>query len=253
MRLDTYNKEIFENTVKILSKSEDSLNFFLDPETYHWHDDEKLKKNMRDAFDLEKITEINIYHWTNFINKPIELLPLKDLLTSKNDLSKFFEEYGYIFQSDDKKLKIIKQGKQFGEEELKKMNENKAFPLISRLERDFCINGVFPGNEANNSPYSINLVPEIIKDIDETFGEDSKLINAFQERAQHYLVIVNVPIDLLIIDGTSALYSNEEKRVELLFKALSSYYYEYGKCEPINIRLPDFSKVKIDKVISCSD
>ena len=53
-----------------MSKSEDSFNFFLDPETYHWHDDEKLKKNMRDAFDLEKITEINIYHWTNFINGP---------------------------------------------------------------------------------------------------------------------------------------------------------------------------------------
>lgn len=207
---------------------------------------------MRNSFDLEQITEINIYHWTNFINEPNELLPLRDLLTSKNDLSDFFEEYGYIFEKDDKKLKIIKQGKQFGEEELKQINENKAFPLISRLERDFCINGVFPGNEAINSSYSINLVPEIIKDIDDTFGENGKLINAFQERSQHYLVILSVPIDLLIIDGTSASYSSEEKKVELLFKALSSYY-KYGKCEPINIRLPDFSKGKIDKAILWSN
>lgn len=251
MRLDTYNKENFENTVKALSKSEDSLNFFRDSYIYCWYDSDKLKKYVRDFFDLEQITEINIYHWTNFINKPNELLPLRDLLTSENDLSDFFKEYGYIFEKDDGKLKIIKRGKKFGEKEIKQLNARNPFPLLSRLERDFCINGVFPGNEAINSTYSNNLVPEIIKNIDETFSENGILIRAFQERAQHYLVVLRISINQLIIDGVS--YSNEEKRVELLFKALSSYYYEHGKSEPLNIRLPDFSKGKIDRVISWGD
>lgn len=215
--------------------------------------DEFIDKNA----DLDLIDEIYVYHLGRHFNQPIELMPLKQLLLSKNSISDFLAEKEIMFAEEDGQIKFYyKEGLITPDQLMAK----RGYSLLARRlgyidEPDFCINGFtfWPDIESTSDGYynSLRLGPEFIGCIERYLGID--ILREFRENSNYYGIVFKVPLNEIIFDDAQEINNTKEKARLLVKHALMTlhgHYFRYTSSgnNPI-LRINDSSRAKVDHCI----
>ena len=218
--------------------------------------EELIDKLILENSNLNMVDEMYIYHLGRHIEEPKELLPLKDLLLSKNKLSEFLNSYGIVFMDQDGKIDFFHEGRLITAEEI--LSREHFHLLAKRLgylgEADFCVNGFsfWPNKEKTSDGYFRDLQsgPEIVENIGRFIGKD--LWRDFKEQSKYYGVVFKVPVEDVIMDGRDSVKTKEEKMKCLIKYALFYLNDYYNGCVGGNnlmLRLHDGKKVVVDHCI----
>ncbi len=208
--------------------------------------------------DLNIVNEVYIYHLARHFNEPTELLPLRNLLLTKNPFSDFLAENEIVFKENEQLNFYYKQHLVNPAHLLSSGHSLLAKRLGYLGDADFCINGFtfWPDIEETSDGYfrDLDFGPEIIRCIGQYIGID--LWREYRKRTNYYGVVFKVPINEIIFDGVDNITTKEDKVKYLLKNSLLTLHGCYFRCpsstnNPI-IRISDDSKAKVDHCILIS-
>lgn len=225
----------------------------LDCDKFYGLLDQFIEKNA----DLDLIDEIYIYHLGRHFIQPIELLPLKQLLLSKNSISDFLADNEIKFAEEDGQIKFYyKEGLITPDQLMAKRGHSL---LARRLgytdEPDFCINGFtfWPDIESTSDGYynSLRFGPEFIGCIERYLGIG--ILREFREKTNYYGIVFKVPLNEIIFDKASEIKNTKEKARFLVrhsLMTLHGFYFGFAldSNNPI-LRINDSSRVQVDHCI----
>lgn len=207
--------------------------------------------------NLHLVDEVYIYHLARHLSEPTELLPLKELLLTKNVFSNFLVENNVVFKNQDEHLEFYYKDCLIAPQQLL---ERKHQGLLARRlgysdEGDFCINGFtfWPDIEETSDGYyrDLQFGPEFLGCIERYLGVD--LCQKFREKSRYYGVVFKVPIDEVIFDGVDDVETQEEKVRYLIKYSLLTlqgcYFHQPSSSNNPMLRIRDDSKVKVDHCI----
>lgn len=229
----------------------------LDEARADWDKYEDLIEDfIADNAKLDMVDEMYIYHLGRHMVEPKELLPLKDLLLSKNKLSEFFRSHDIVFDEQDGKINFYYGAHLITVEEI--LSREHFRLLAKRLgylgEADFCVNGFsfWPNIEKTSDGYFLDLQrgPEIVENIGRFIGKD--LWRDFKEHSKYYGVVFKVPVEEVILDGRDNVETREEKvkcfaKYALFY--LNDYYNRNIGGNNLMLRIHDSKKVVVDHCI----
>lgn len=203
------------------------------------------------------VDEVYIYHLARHISEPTELLPLRELLLTKNVFSNFLAENNVVFKDQDGQLEFYYKNFLITPKQLLEKKNQKL--LARRLgylaEADFCINGFtfWPDIEETSDGYyrDLQFGPEFLGCIGRYLGLD--LCQKFREKSRYYGVVFKVPIDEVVFDNMNDVETQEEK-VQYLIKCslltlLGLYFHQPLSSNNPMLRIRDDSKVKVEHCI----
>lgn len=207
--------------------------------------------------NLSLVDEVYIYHLARHLREPKELLPLKELLLSKNLFSEFLAENNVVFKNCNGHLEFYYKDRLITPSLLL---EKKHQGLLARRigylgEADFCINGFsfWTDIEETSEGYyrDLQFGPEFFGCIERYLGID--LCSKFRKKSRYYGVVFRVPINEVIFDGVDNVKTQQEKVSYLIrhsLQTLHGYYFHQPSSSnnPI-LRIRDDCKVKVDHCI----
>ncbi|MDD3414791.1 MAG: hypothetical protein PHY47_12425 [Lachnospiraceae bacterium] len=207
--------------------------------------------------NLSLVDEVYIYHLARHLRKPVELLPLKELLLSKNMFSDFLAKNKVEFKNCEGHLAFYYKDKLITPSLLL---EKKHQGLLARRigylgEEDFCINGFtfWPDIEETSDGYyrDLQFGPEFLGCIERYLGID--LCGKFRENSKYYGVVFRVPIKDVIFDGVDNVKTQREKVIYLIsysLRTLHGCYFQqpFSSNNPI-LRVRDDYRAKVDHCI----
>lgn len=208
----------------------------------------------------EDVTEIYVYHLARLISIPKQLYPLKELLTTHNDLTDFLSQHRIYFREKNNELKLYIYDKEVKREEIQSSNSH-LFTRIGYyddIQADYCINGfAFFNNIKNNShDYYLSLSngPEILFDLDAYIKEEyrvkSYLCQEYTKRTDYYSVVFKASLSEIIIDEKDSMTIEEKERYFLQIALYNLYCFYHSKSyKNIVIRLDDEKSIKVDHCI----
>lgn len=207
--------------------------------------------------DLSLVDEVYVYHLARHFSEPTELLPLKELLLTKNSFSAFLADNDIVFKEQDGQLKFYHKRRLITPQQLLLNGHNHL--LAKRLgylgEADFCINGFtfWPDIEKTTDIYyrELDFGPEFIECMGRYIGVE--LWRKYREKTNYYGTVLKVLVNEIIFDGVDDIETQEDKVRYLIKHSLRTLHGCYFHCpsttnNPI-IRLKDDSKAKVDHCI----
>jgi hypothetical protein len=207
--------------------------------------------------DLSLVDEVYIYHLARHFSKPTELLPLRELLLTKNGFTDFLDKNDVVFKDRDGHLEFYYKGCLITSQQI---SERKHQALLARRlgyldEIDFCISGFtfWPDIEETSDGYYRDLQcgPEFLGCIGRYLGVD--LCRKFRKNSKYYGVVFRVPINEVIFDGVDDIETQEEKVRYLIKHSLQTlhgcYFHQPSSNNNPMLRIRDDSKAKVDHCI----
>lgn len=202
----------------------------------------------------DPLDEVYLCHLARSIDVPKILLPLPDLLTTKNSFSDFLQKHNIQFAYDENRFEMYYKGR-------KVSDFSRAPRLKIRLghydEPDFCVNGFAFAIEPKISTdgYYDRLFkgPELLQDIDDCL--DKTLSKDFRKISNYYLVIVKVPLSDIIFDEREDLNVPGDRTKMYLsacFEFLLAWYSKGNYCCYLHnekLRLSDYTSIEVDHCI----
>lgn len=207
--------------------------------------------------NLGLVDEVYIYHLARHLCEPTELLPLRELLLTKNVFSNFLADNNIVFRNRDEHLEFYYKNCLITPQQLLERNHQSL--LMRRLgysvEADFCINGFtfWPDIEETSDGYyrDLQFGPEFLGCIERYLDVD--LCQKFREKSRYYGVVFKVPIDEVIFDGVDDVETREEKVGYIIKHSLQTlhgcYFQQPSSSNNPMVRIRDDSKVKVDHCI----
>lgn len=204
IRTETY-RDMEEDIAKIMGMDE----IFIYKKLHEINDDcrddykfdwDRFESSIEDMItecaDLDLIDEVYIYHLARHFTEPEELLPLKELLLTKNFFSDFLNNHKVYFSERNEIIEFYYQDRLISPDEIL---ANGQFNLLARRlgylgEADFCVNGFafWPDIEKTSDGYFWDLQrgSEIIENIGRYIGKD--LWREYQDKTKYYGVVFRI-------------------------------------------------------------
>ncbi|WP_129739100.1 hypothetical protein [Massilimicrobiota timonensis] len=208
----------------------------------------------------EEVTEIYAYHLARLISVPKKLYPLKELLTTHNDLTDFLSQHRIYFREKNNELILYINDREIKREEIQSSNRH-LFTRIGyydNVQGDYCINGFafFNDIKNNSDDYYLSLIngPEILFDLDiyinEKTGVKSDLCQEYMKRTDYYSVVFKAPLSEIIFDGKDNIIKEEKEHYFLQIALYNLYCFYHSKSyKNIGIRLDNEKSIEVDHCI----
>lgn len=245
------------NEIFIYKKLHEMNDSCRDNYKFDWDKFESSVEDMiTECADLDLIDEIYIYHLARHFIEPEELLPLKELLLTKNPFSDFLSNHRIYFLEQNGRIEFYYQGRLISPDEILSSGQ---FNLLARRlgylgEADYCVNGFafWPDIEKTSDGYfgDLQRSPEIIENIGRYIRKD--LWREYQDKTKYYGVVFRIPIEDVIFDNKNNVNTKGEKIrcfIKYALFTLRDCYYNCPGGSNIMLRISDNKKVKVDHCI----
>ena len=207
--------------------------------------------------NLSLVDEVYVYHLARYFSEPTELLPLNELLLTKNIFSDFLANNEIVFENQDGQLALYYKKHLITPQQL--LSSGNSHLLAKRLgylgKADFCINGFtfWPDIEKTSHSYyrDLQLGPEVVGCIERYLGID--LCSEYREKSHYYGAVFRMPLDEIIFDDKDGIETRDDKAKCLIKYALLTLHGYYFHCPSRGnnpaLRIADDSKVMVDHCI----
>ncbi len=197
-----------------------------------------------------------VYHLGRHIVQPEELWPLRELLTTENELSRFLKKNRIHFMLREDDLEFYYGNRLILPEQI--LQSGQFHLLAKRLgylgEADYCVNGFafWPNIDKTSEGYFQDLQrgPEILENLGRFIGKD--LWRDYKKQSKYYGIVFKVPMLEIIFDGIDGLFTKAERTRFFIKNALFYLNDYYRNCiggSNIMLRVSDTKKVVVDHCI----
>lgn len=207
--------------------------------------------------DLSLVDGVYVYHLARHFSESTELLPLKELLLTRNPFSTFLSDNDILFKEQGGQLVFYHKRHLITPQQLLSSVHHQLLAKRHGYlgEADFCINGFtfWPDIEKTTDGYynDLDFGPEIIGCIGRYRGNE--LWREYRKKTKYYGVVFKMPVNEIIFDGVDGIETQEDKaRYQVKYSLLTlhgCYFHCLSSTNNPMIRLKDDSKAKVDHCI----